>query len=173
MPDLKAGVSVRACTVRIGEQLPGAPGPAVLLAELTPGLAPSIGDAVLVGLLRRAHRLLRSGGVLLLATRQQHTDGAAGRRYRDAAGKVWNGYGLVFTTQLGTPIDPDNLGRSWYPLRKRAGLLCPFHDLRHTCVSLLLDLGVSPHTVRTIAGHKAGGRRPAVDAVAAKRPGCP
>ena len=29
------------------------------------------------------------------------------------------------------------------------------HDLRHTCVSLLLDLGVPPHIVREIAGHSA------------------
>lgn len=28
-----------------------------------------------------------------------------------------------------------------------------FHDIRHTCVSLLLDLGVPPHVVRDIVGH--------------------
>jgi len=28
------------------------------------------------------------------------------------------------------------------------------HDLRHTCVSLLLDLGVPPHIVREIVGHR-------------------
>jgi len=28
-----------------------------------------------------------------------------------------------------------------------------FHDLRHTCVSLLLDLGAPPHVVREIVGH--------------------
>ncbi|WP_406113114.1 tyrosine-type recombinase/integrase [Kitasatospora purpeofusca] len=27
------------------------------------------------------------------------------------------------------------------------------HDLRHTCITLLLDLGVPPHIVREIAGH--------------------
>ncbi|GAA2398764.1 hypothetical protein GCM10010191_01920 [Actinomadura vinacea] len=27
------------------------------------------------------------------------------------------------------------------------------HDMRHTCVSLLLDLGVPPHVVREIVGH--------------------
>ena len=30
-----------------------------------------------------------------------------------------------------------------------------FHDLRHTCVTLLLDLGVPPHVVREIVGHSA------------------
>ncbi len=30
-----------------------------------------------------------------------------------------------------------------------------FHDLRHTCVSLLLDGGAPPHVVREIVGHSA------------------
>jgi integrase len=30
-----------------------------------------------------------------------------------------------------------------------------FHDLRHTCVSRLLDQGEPPHVVREIAGHSA------------------
>jgi integrase len=29
------------------------------------------------------------------------------------------------------------------------------HDLRHACVSLLLDLGVPPHVVKEIVGHSA------------------
>ncbi len=28
-----------------------------------------------------------------------------------------------------------------------------FHGLRHTCVTLLLNLGVPPHIVRDIVGH--------------------
>lgn len=36
-----------------------------------------------------------------------------------------------------------------------AGVSLRLHDLRHTCVSLLLDLGVPPHIVREIAGHSA------------------
>ena len=30
-----------------------------------------------------------------------------------------------------------------------------FHDLRHTCVTLLLEVGTPPHVVREIAGHSA------------------
>nr|WP_055586496.1 tyrosine-type recombinase/integrase [Peterkaempfera griseoplana] len=58
-----------------------------------------------------------------------------------------------WTGRVGTAIEPDNLRRSWYPLRDRLGLTLRFHDLRHTCVTLLLDLGVPPHIVRQIAGH--------------------
>ena len=66
----------------------------------------------------------------------------------------WTDSGLVFTSTTGTPLEPDNLRRSWYPLRERAGLDgTRFHDLRHSAVSLLLGLGVPPHIVRDIVGH--------------------
>jgi integrase len=64
------------------------------------------------------------------------------------------GCGLVFTSLAGTPIEPDNLRRSWHALRERAGLpTVRFHDLRRSCVTLLLDLGVPPHIVMRIVGH--------------------
>ncbi|MGP3977246.1 site-specific integrase [Streptomyces sp. 8N114] len=72
---------------------------------------------------------------------------------RAAAGMEWKERGLVFTSRIGTPLEPDNLRRSWHPLRKRLGLEIRFHDLRHSAVSLLLDLGVPPHIVRQIVGH--------------------
>ena len=51
-------------------------------------------------------------------------------------------------------MEPDNLRRSWYQIRRAAGLGAGrFHDLRHTCVTLLLDLGAPPHVVREIVGH--------------------
>jgi integrase len=51
-------------------------------------------------------------------------------------------------------VDPRNLNRHWYSLRTRAGLpSVRFHDLRHTCVTLLLDAGVPPHIVQAIARH--------------------
>jgi integrase len=53
-------------------------------------------------------------------------------------------------------MEPDNLRRSWGDIRERAGLgAMRFHDLRHTCVTLLLDLGAPPHVVREIVGHSA------------------
>ncbi|MFJ9761421.1 tyrosine-type recombinase/integrase [Streptomyces sp. NPDC101149] len=73
---------------------------------------------------------------------------------RDACGAEWLESGHVFTTAVGSPIDPRNLNRHWYAARKRVGLdEYRFHDLRHSFVSLLLDLGVAPHIVREIAGH--------------------
>ncbi|MFC0861860.1 tyrosine-type recombinase/integrase [Sphaerimonospora cavernae] len=50
-------------------------------------------------------------------------------------------------------MEPDNLRRSWGEIRKAAGLgPVRLHGLRHTCVSLLLDLGIPPHIVREIVG---------------------
>lgn len=74
---------------------------------------------------------------------------------RDAAGDRWIDSGHVFTTKIGTPIEPGNLRHAWFPIAEAAGLgrRVVFHGLRHTCVTLLLDLGVPPHTVREIAGH--------------------
>jgi integrase len=51
-------------------------------------------------------------------------------------------------------MEPDNLRRSWEQIRRAAGIgHVRFHDLRHTCVTLLLDLGVAPQVVREIVGH--------------------
>jgi integrase len=73
---------------------------------------------------------------------------------RSNAWPNWQENDLVFPSRLGTPLEPDNLRRSWGRIRKRAGLTgVRFHDIRHTCVSLLLDLGVPPHIVRDIVGH--------------------
>ncbi|MEU3189604.1 tyrosine-type recombinase/integrase [Streptomyces sp. NPDC006992] len=65
----------------------------------------------------------------------------------------WKENGLVFPSRTGTPYEQDRLRRSWHPLRKRLGLEIRFHDLRHSAVSLLLDLGVPPHIARQIVGH--------------------
>ncbi len=63
--------------------------------------------------------------------------------------------GLIFSTQRGTPINPENLvKRSFKPLLKRAGLPeIRFHDLRHTCATLLLGRGVHPKLVQELLGH--------------------
>jgi integrase len=75
---------------------------------------------------------------------------------RLAAGPLWVDQGMVFATTIGTPIEPDNLSRSWYVVRKVLGDPPPrFHDMRHTCVSLLLAEGAPPHVVQQIVGHSA------------------
>jgi integrase len=76
---------------------------------------------------------------------------------RAAAGDNWNDNGLVFTTTIGTPIRRVKLHReSWKPLLRRAGVRdVRFHDLRHTCATLLLTKGVHPKIVSEMLGHSS------------------
>lgn len=68
----------------------------------------------------------------------------------------WPGSAFVFTTPIGTPIDPDNGSKLVTSASEKAGVLpVRLHDFRHGCVSVLLGLGVPPRTVMEIAGHSA------------------
>lgn len=73
----------------------------------------------------------------------------------EAARDIYEDYGVVFTTEAGTPINPSNLRqRNFAPLLKKAGLPhIRFHDLRHTCATLLLSKGVHPKFVQELLGH--------------------
>ena len=56
---------------------------------------------------------------------------------RVAAGSLWRGSFCVFTTPVGTPVDPRNDYREFKKLLGRAGLpSVRLHDLRHTVASL-------------------------------------
>ncbi len=68
---------------------------------------------------------------------------------------LWEDHGLVFTTETGSSINPSNLRqRSFAPLLKRAGLPhIRFHDLRHTCATLLLSQNTHPKFVQELLGH--------------------
>jgi integrase len=66
----------------------------------------------------------------------------------------WPDSGYVFTTPIGTPIDPRNCTRLVQAACKTAGVrVVRLHDFRHGCVSVLLGLGVPPRTAMDIVGH--------------------
>jgi integrase len=71
------------------------------------------------------------------------------------AGILYQEHGLVFAGEGGGFINPSNLRqRSLAPLLKRAGLpQITFHDLRHTCASLLFQRNVHPKFVQELLGH--------------------
>jgi integrase len=70
------------------------------------------------------------------------------------AGSRWTQSGLVFTTPIGTGLDGPNVTKSFQRLLMRAGLAHRrFHDLRHSCASLLLAQNVAPRVVMEVLGH--------------------
>ncbi|WP_372495080.1 tyrosine-type recombinase/integrase [Micromonospora phytophila] len=81
---------------------------------------------------------------------------AAQNAERKSAGKDWKDSGLVFTTGIGTPIEPRNLNRHFERLLDRAGLRrIRFHDLRHSCATLLYEQGVPIEKIQDILGHSS------------------
>jgi len=73
---------------------------------------------------------------------------------KTAAGALWQDHGLVFTSEIGTPIDPDNFSHAFSRLCESAGLghWHP-HELRHSGASLMLAQGTPLHVVSEVLGH--------------------
>jgi integrase len=69
-------------------------------------------------------------------------------------GDAWSDWGLVFPSAVGTPLEGSNVSKQFKRILKRAGL--PerrFHDMRHTCATLLLLQEVPDRVVMEILGH--------------------
>ncbi|MDT0277111.1 tyrosine-type recombinase/integrase [Blastococcus goldschmidtiae] len=72
---------------------------------------------------------------------------------RSAAG-TWRDGGLVFTTEIGTPLEPRNVLRRFEQLAQRAGLAdVHLHTLRHSAASFLLAAGTHTKVVQEHLGH--------------------
>jgi integrase len=70
----------------------------------------------------------------------------------------WAGSGddqeLVFTTSVGTPIEPRNFVRTFWKICNENDLrVIKLHHLRHTTATLLKDLGVPARDAQLILGH--------------------
>jgi integrase len=73
---------------------------------------------------------------------------------RAEAGDAWADSGLVFTRTNGKPLDATGVSKAIHRHLDRAGIAQRrFHDLRHSCATLLLVQGVSPRVVMEILGH--------------------
>jgi integrase len=82
--------------------------------------------------------------------------GARQQDERVAAGSLWMDRGLVFTSRVGTPIDPDNFAKQFVRLCKAAGLghWHP-HEARHSAASVMLAQGVPLEVVSEVLGHSS------------------
>ncbi len=68
--------------------------------------------------------------------------------------KVWFAEDLVFTTSVGTAIEPRNINREWVKVCKAAGTRpVRLHDLRHAWGTYLLERGVNLKTIQAGLRH--------------------
>ncbi len=72
------------------------------------------------------------------------------------AGDQWPEPGLVFTTELGAPVDPRNLLRVIEGAAKAAGVEgVGVHTLRHSAAVAWLEAGVHIKAVADLLGHSS------------------
>ena len=81
--------------------------------------------------------------------RQEAEEVVRGARWRNDAE-------LIFTSTVGTPLDPEAFGRTVPRITKSAGLgHWSIHELRHSCASLLLAMEVPLEVVADQLGHSS------------------
>jgi integrase len=80
---------------------------------------------------------------------------AALRAHRDVQQELWPDAAYIFVSTTGTPIEPMNLRNHFKAILKQIGLPATirFHDLRHSCATLLIAQGVHPRVIQSILGH--------------------
>lgn len=67
---------------------------------------------------------------------------------------LWQDSELIFTSQIGSPLDPSDVSRDFREFLARKGLpRVRFHDMRHASGSIMLKNGVPMVTVSGILGH--------------------
>ena len=75
---------------------------------------------------------------------------------RIAIGEAWQDHGLIFPSQTGTPLDPDNISHVFSRMSRRAGLgHWHLHELRHSGTSLMLAQGTDLYVVSEVLGHSS------------------
>ncbi|MHB8449833.1 MAG: tyrosine-type recombinase/integrase [Mycobacteriales bacterium] len=139
-------VDLEAATIRVERSLQRLRAPAQVgqparrvgrLVEVTPKTVASAATVPLPALVTEALRA--------------HREAQAAAR---ASAPAWVDPDLVFTTGVGTALEPRNVNRAWAALCERAGIRqVRLHDLRHSTASFLLLQGVDIKVVQTILRH--------------------
>lgn len=76
--------------------------------------------------------------------------------HRIRLGVVWQDFGLIFPSAVGTPRDPDNLSHAFSRIARRATLgHWHVHELRHSGASLMLAQGTDLYVVSEVLGHSS------------------
>lgn len=89
---------------------------------------------------------------MLMEALEAHREAQAAER---EAACVWADPGLLFTTTVGTPLEPRNVNRSWEAVCERSGIgrHVRLHDLRHAAGSFLFNSGVDLKVVQKTLRH--------------------
>jgi len=113
------------------------------------------GGALTLGPLK-TEQSRRSVEVPAVVVAALHRRKAAQAREQLTAGSGWTDTDLVFTTGVGTPVDPSHLRRNLRALALRAGLpgVWTVYELRHSAVSILSAAGVPIEQIAYTAGHR-------------------
>jgi integrase len=99
----------------------------------------------------KSERVLDIPKVLLQKLREHRTGQL---KENMALGQNWQDTGFVFTTSIGTPIDPRGVKRKLDAILKKAEMRhYRIHDLRHFFAALLLAQGVELKVVSKLLGH--------------------
>jgi integrase len=71
------------------------------------------------------------------------------------AGALWQDQGLVFTSAVGTPLDPSHVRRAFRKVCEAAGIGTNWspRELRHTFVSIMSEQGVPVEEIARLVGH--------------------
>ena len=100
---------------------------------------------------RQARRTVKLSRTLVAALRAHHKRQLETRML---AGSRWREHDLLFTTTIGTPLDPKTLGDDFARMLTKAELPhIRFHDLRHSAATLALTQGIHPKVVAEMLGH--------------------
>ena len=80
------------------------------------------------------------------------------------AGELWQEYGIVFASRIGTPLTANNVIRAFRIITKKAGLGDDWvpREMRHTFVSVLSANGVPVESIALLAGHERSATTEAV-----------
>lgn len=140
------GIDFEAGTIRLEESVQR------LRGERDPETGRRKGQLVRKGLKTAASKATMAAPKTLLAALERHK--AAQEKEREAA-RVWADPGLVFTTSVGTALEPRNVNRAWEALVARAGIerRIRIHDLRHAAGSFMFAAGVDLKVVQKTLRH--------------------
>jgi integrase len=90
----------------------------------------------------------------VVAMLRKHKTAQAAERLR--AGNLWTDSGLVFTTEMGAPVDPRNFLRVLEDAAEAAGVAgVGVHTLRHSAAVGWLEAGVHIKAVADMLGHSS------------------